>query len=115
MRKEAGLDISDRIALRYAGIYPDTVARLVAIEGLGPPPRVLAERGPKPIAERMDDWIREQHAGRSPQQLVAEYDASYDRLIEGGASNSQALQLMYLHQKEARLTADPWAIRSRKP
>jgi hypothetical protein len=26
-------------------------------------------------------------------------------------SASQALQLMYLHQKEARLTADPWAIK----
>ena len=26
-------------------------------------------------------WIHEQHAGRSPEQLVGDYDASYDRLI----------------------------------
>src|ERR671936_877007 len=48
------------IALRYAGIYPRTVARLIAIEGLGPPPAVLAEYRKKSIAERMDEWIREQ-------------------------------------------------------
>jgi hypothetical protein len=26
-------------------------------------------------------WIHEQHAGRSPEHLVGDYDASYDRLI----------------------------------
>ena len=40
------------IALRYAGIYPDTVAALVAIEGLGPSPRALEERRSSTIAER---------------------------------------------------------------
>ena len=29
----------------------------------------------------INDWIREQDAGRAPEDLVAEYDASYDRLI----------------------------------
>ena len=32
--------------------------------------------------DKVNAWIREQHAGRSPEQLVADYDASYDRLIE---------------------------------
>jgi pimeloyl-ACP methyl ester carboxylesterase len=66
-----GHSLGGNIALRYAGIYPDTVAKLVAIEGLGPPPRQgLAERGSKNIAERMDDWIREQRglAGRTPRR-----------------------------------------------
>ena len=36
--------LGGNIALRYAGIYPATVARLVAIEGLGPSARALAER-----------------------------------------------------------------------
>jgi pimeloyl-ACP methyl ester carboxylesterase len=30
--------LGGNIALRYAGIYPETVAKLAAIEGLGPPP-----------------------------------------------------------------------------
>ena len=31
--------------------------------------------------DRVNDWIRERHARRSPEQLVADYDGSYDRLI----------------------------------
>lgn len=31
--------------------------------------------------DRVNDWIQAQLAGRPPQELVAEYDASYDRLI----------------------------------
>jgi hypothetical protein len=37
------------------------------------------------LGEAGDDsinaWIRAEHVGRSPEQLVADYDASYDRLI----------------------------------
>lgn len=29
----------------------------------------------------VNDWIRARHAGRSPEELVAEYDDSYDRLL----------------------------------
>ena len=65
------------IALRYAGLYPHTVARLVAIEGLGPPPTVLAEYARKRIAERMDGWIREQRrlSGRLPRRYASIEDA----------------------------------------
>lgn len=31
--------------------------------------------------DAINDWIHDQHAERSPAQLVGEYDASYDRLI----------------------------------
>jgi pimeloyl-ACP methyl ester carboxylesterase len=65
------------VALRYAGIYPETVARLVAIEGLGPPPAMLAERAARPIAQRMEEWIREQRAlaGRLPRRYASIEDA----------------------------------------
>ena len=58
-----------------------TIARLGA----------LARDEPEPAApwpadlegdDRINDWIRDQHADRSPEQLVADYDASYDRLAE---------------------------------
>ena len=29
----------------------------------------------------VNDWIREHHAAKTPEELVAEYDASYDRLV----------------------------------
>ena len=69
--------LGGNIALRYAGIYPDAVARLVAIEGLGPSPSALAERGATTIAARMDEWIREQRglAGRLPRRYASIEDA----------------------------------------
>jgi pimeloyl-ACP methyl ester carboxylesterase len=69
--------LGGNIALRYAGIYPDTVARLVAIEGLGPPPDKVAERARRSVAERMDEWIRERRrlAGRLPRRYAAIEDA----------------------------------------
>ena len=72
-----GHSLGGHIALRYAGIYPEHVATLVAIEGLGPAPRVLAERAVKTIAERMDEWIREQRglAGRLPRRYPSIEDA----------------------------------------
>ena len=54
--------LGGNIALRYAGIYPETVRRLVAIEGLGPGPRRHADAARKPIAERMRGWIDQQRA-----------------------------------------------------
>ncbi len=69
--------LGGHVALRYAGIYPEAVAKLVAIEGLGPPPAMLAARGAKSIAERMDEWIREQRglAGRLPRRYASIEDA----------------------------------------
>jgi pimeloyl-ACP methyl ester carboxylesterase len=47
------------VALQYAGIYPDRVARLVAIEGLGPPAGLSK---PTSAAARMLQWVREMQA-----------------------------------------------------
>jgi pimeloyl-ACP methyl ester carboxylesterase len=65
------------IALRYAGIYPENVSKLVAIEGLGVSPRRLAERAKRSIAERMQSWISEQRAlaGRLPRRYASIEDA----------------------------------------
>lgn len=44
------------IALQYAGVYPDRVTKVVAIEGLGPPPSMIRNHPPH---ERMQYWITE--------------------------------------------------------
>jgi pimeloyl-ACP methyl ester carboxylesterase len=69
--------LGGQIALRYAGLYPDTVARLVAIEGLGPSPGQLAKFKARTIVERMDEWIGEQRnlAGRMPRRYASIEDA----------------------------------------
>jgi DinB family protein len=57
-----------------------TIARLQAFSRGEPDP-------PDPWPAELDDddlinlWIRSQHADRTPPQLVADYGASYDRLI----------------------------------
>ena len=65
------------ISLRYAGIYPDKVRKLVAIEGLGPSPRVQRERFGDPIGARMRDWIEKKRsaAGRTPRRYQSLEDA----------------------------------------
>ena len=81
--------LGGNIALRYAGIYPETVARLVAIEGLGPlaaeagralhqddrgadgrvDPRAAQSRGPAAPALRLDRGRLPPHAGGEPASL----------------------------------------------
>ncbi len=51
--------LGGNVALRYAGIYPDNVRRLVAIEGMGPGPRASGAQDRKPIDARMRDWIEQ--------------------------------------------------------
>lgn len=71
------------IALRYAGTYPENVKKLVAIEGLGPSPKMLAERLAKPVSKRLRDWIEAKRAsaGRTPKRY-ATLDDAYARMKE---------------------------------
>lgn len=69
------------ISLRYAGIYPETVAKLVAIEGLGISPKLEAEREATPIEERFDEWIGQLRtlAARQPKRY-ASFDEALGRM-----------------------------------
>ena len=61
------------IALRYAGLYPDHVRKVVAIEGLGPSPKMLAERQASDFAERTRGWIEKKRAAsaRTPRRYAS--------------------------------------------
>jgi pimeloyl-ACP methyl ester carboxylesterase len=65
------------IALNYSGAFPDTVARLVAIEGLGPSPTVSAEQAKRGVDERLRDWVadRRRNSGRTPRRYLRLEDA----------------------------------------
>ena len=69
------------IALMYAGLFPDTVTRLVAIEGMGPPPQMIKERIEVPIEERLQFWITDlrKASGRMPRRYPSLEDA-YERM-----------------------------------
>src|SRR5512140_1646723 len=51
-----GHSLGGAIALQYTGVYPERVKKVVAIEGLGPPPSMIRDRPPH---ERMQEWIAE--------------------------------------------------------
>lgn len=54
-----GHSLGGAIALTYTGVYPDRVTKVVAIEGLGPPPGFIKDR---PAHVRMAEWIVEMQA-----------------------------------------------------
>lgn len=75
--------LGGNIALRYTGIYPETVRQLVAIEGLGPGPRNGGDRDLKLIESRMAEWITEQR--RQASEVPWRYpslDAALKRMQE---------------------------------
>ena len=69
--------LGGNIAIRYAGLYPANVAKLVAIEGLGPSPKMIAEFAKTPFADRMRKWIDDKRAAsaRTPKRYQTLDDA----------------------------------------
>ncbi len=78
--------LGGNIATRYTGLYPDKVARLVNIEGLGLSPWLNAQQATTPYAQRLRDWIRDkrQAAGRLPRRYPT-IEAAYARMKEENA------------------------------
>ena len=69
------------IATRYTGLYPENVRKLVAIEGLGPSPKVEAERDAIGIRARTRKWIDDKRsaAGRQPKRYPT-LEAALERM-----------------------------------
>jgi pimeloyl-ACP methyl ester carboxylesterase len=75
--------LGGNIALRYAGLYPGNIAKIVAIEGLGPSPKMIAEIEKTPFAERMRGWIDNKRASvGKPRRKYAEFENALQRMKE---------------------------------
>ncbi len=79
------------ISLRYAGLYPERVRRIAAIEGVG-----LPDPPAKPVDQRWRDWMAERRAlsARVPRRY-ATLDEAYARMraVNGFLSDEQARHL----------------------
>jgi pimeloyl-ACP methyl ester carboxylesterase len=86
--------LGGNIALRYAGLYPEAVSRLVAIEGMGPSPAMQARRVETPVAERLTQLIEQERAmaGRLPRRYAS---------IDGALARMQA-ENAHLTPEQAR-------------
>ena len=87
--------LGGNVALRYAGLYPENVAKLVAIEGLGPSPKWLAERDKVTPDARLRNWIDEVRglAGRQPKRY-ASVDEALARMM---AENKHLSEMQARH------------------
>lgn len=83
--------LGGNVAIRFTGLYPGKVRRLVAIEGLGPSPAQQAERALVPMAEHLRGWIADKRAaaGRLPRRY-ASLDDAYRRMRDENAYLSEA-------------------------
>jgi pimeloyl-ACP methyl ester carboxylesterase len=78
-----GHSLGGNIVLRYAGAYPDNVRHVVAIEGLGPSPKMMAEMEAVTGPDRLVKWIEGNRvqAARSPRRYL-NLEAAYARMQE---------------------------------
>ena len=75
--------LGGNICLRYTGLYPSKVRKIVAIEGLGPSPNVIAERQKTPWQDRFRSMIEDRRAlaGRQPRRYQT-LEEAYARMKE---------------------------------
>ncbi len=76
-----GHSLGGSISLQYAGLYPEMVTKLVAIEGMGPPPEFIKERIDQPIADRLHLWVEDLRklSGRMPRRYPS-LEEAYERM-----------------------------------
>lgn len=76
-----GHSLGGAICLRLAGVLPDRVDRLVAIEGLGPMPRPGTHDALVPVSARWRDWMEKRRGlvARTPRRY-ASIEAATERM-----------------------------------
>jgi pimeloyl-ACP methyl ester carboxylesterase len=76
-----GHSLGGAISLMYAGLYPENVRKLVAIEGLGPSPAMIRERIEQPVEQRLRTWVDDLRrlSGRVPRRY-ASLEEAYERM-----------------------------------
>jgi len=94
-----GHSLGGNIALRYTGLYPSHVRRLVAIEGLGLSPKLLAERAAIPLAEHWRRWIADKRAaaGRLPKRYATIGEAFARMRAENAYLSEEQARHLTLH------------------
>lgn len=86
--------LGGNVSLRYTGLYPETVRKIVAIEGLGPSPKVLEKRAETPLSERWRKWNADKRAAAA--RLPKRYATFDEALARMRAENA------YLTAEQAR-------------
>ena len=87
------------IALLYSGLFPETVAKVVAIEGLGPSPDMQERMRQTPVEQRVRSTfeMRRQSAGRTPRKYATLDDALARMKSENTHLNDEQARHLTVH------------------
>ena len=87
------------ISVNYAGLYPENVQQLVAIEGMGPPPQMIKERLEVPPEERITNWINDMRtlSGRTPRRYKSLEEAFQRMQSENPHLNEEQARHLTVH------------------
>ncbi len=101
-----GHSLGGNIVLRYAGLFADRIEKLVAIEGLGPSPKLLAERAAMSTQERLLKWLadRATRSARAPRKMKDD-DEALERMTKAH-SHLRADQLAHLARTGVKANSD---------
>ena len=78
-----GHSLGGNVGLRYAGLFPEKVSRIIAIEGLSHSPKFLAEQRAIPVERRLRDWIaRQREIAAKPPRRFASLDEATAHFAE---------------------------------
>ena len=94
-----GHSLGGAIALMYTGIYPERVSKLVAIEGLGPPPAMIEKLRARKPWERMSEWIAQMRglAARQPRRYATLDDAAARMRAENSFLSDEQAHHLTIH------------------
>ena len=94
-----GHSLGGSISLAYSGLYPENVTKLVAIEGMGPPPAMIKDRLNMPTHERLRGWIDELRtlSGRSPRRYQSLEEAFQRMQTENPHLTSDQARHLTIH------------------
>ncbi len=84
-----GHSLGGAVVLQYSGVYPERVAKVVSIEGLGPSPEYIL---PRPPQQRMQAWINQMRAFASRRtHRYATLATAVQRMREANPRLSEAM------------------------
>ena len=87
------------IALNYAGLYPENIKALIAIEGMGPPPDMEKQRRETPIEDRLRYWVDDLRkiSGRTPRRYPSVEEAFQRMQAENPHLNEAQARHLTVH------------------
>ena len=81
-----GHSLGGSVVTHYTSVYPECVAKLVNIEGLGPPPEMIKGRLSRPVWERTAEWIEQvRHFSSKRPKPYPSIEAAAQRMREANS------------------------------